>query len=79
LSLEKTAEVMRATAGLHRDDARRQAFGETNDTRRSHPPPLDDCALAVQPHEAAAILAKIYSQNCYLHLVSPALSNRRQQ
>ena len=70
---------MRATAGLHRDDARRQTFGETNDARRSHPPPFDDRALAVKSHEAAAILAKIYSENCYLHLTSPALSNRQQQ
>jgi hypothetical protein len=59
LSLEKAAEVMRATARLHRDDARRQTFGETNDARRSHPPPFDDCSLAVQPRQAAAILTKI--------------------
>jgi len=79
LRLEKTAEVMRATTGLHRDDARRQTLGETNDTRRSHPPPLDDCSLAVQPHEAAAILTEIDPENYHLHLTSPALSNRQQQ
>ena len=67
----KTAEMVGATAGLHRDDARGQPFGKTNDARRSHPPPLDDLALAVQPHQAAAILAKINSENGNLHLLLP--------
>src|ERR1700731_4218415 len=73
LRLEKTAKMMGAAAGLHCDDARRQAFSEPNDTRWPHAPPFDDLALTIQPHEAAAVLAKINSENCNLHLISPAL------
>src|ERR1700730_10002057 len=65
--------MMGAAAGLHRDDARRQSFGEANDARRPHAPPFDDRAPTIQPYEAAAILAKINSENCNLHLVSPVL------
>ena len=45
----KTAEMVGATARLHRDDARGQPFGKTNDARRSHPPPLDDALLSSSP------------------------------
>src|ERR1700730_809998 len=65
--------MMGAAAGLHRDDARRQSFGEANDARRPHAPPFDDRAPTIQPYEAAAILAKINSENSNLHLVSPVL------
>src|SRR6202011_1841261 len=40
---------------------------------RPHAPPFDDPAPTIQPYEAAAILAKINSENCNLHLVSPVL------
>ena len=68
LRQEKTTEMMGAAAGLHRDDARRQTFGEANDARRPHAPPFDYRAPTLQPYEAAAILAKINSENCKLPL-----------
>jgi len=79
LRLEKTAKMMGATAGLHCDDARRQAFSEPNNVRRPHAPPFDDFALTIQPHKAAAVLAKINSENCNPDLLSPAPSNRQPQ
>jgi len=66
-------------ADLHCDDARRKTFSEPGDVRRPHAPPFDDFALTIQPHKAAAVLAKINSENCNPHLLSPAPSNRQPQ
>jgi hypothetical protein len=79
LNLEQTAKMMGAAAGFHGDDAGRKTFSEPNDAGRPHAPPLDDFALTIQPHEAAAVLAKINSENCNLHPTSPAPSNRQPQ
>ena len=60
-----------AAADLHRDNAGWKAFSETNDARWPRAPSLDGLALTIQPQEAAAVLAKINSEDCNLHPPSP--------
>ena len=71
MSDENPAKMMSATAGLHRDNARCQAFGESGDARWPHASPLDNASLAVEANEAAGVFAEINSENCNLHLMSP--------
>jgi hypothetical protein len=59
--------MMRTTASLHRDDARRDALGERWNALRSHAPTLHHRARAIQPDEAAAVFSQIDPENRELH------------
>jgi hypothetical protein len=67
LLLKQAAKMMRATASLHGDDARWQSCRELGHAATLQPPPQDDVACAVQADDAAAVLAKIYTEHCDLH------------
>jgi hypothetical protein len=59
--------MMRAAASLHGHHAGLYRLGEGRNALRPHAPSLDDRPSLIQPHEAAAVLAQINSENRDLH------------
>jgi hypothetical protein len=58
-AMERAAEMVRATASLHRHDARGQARSQLDHTIAVHPPAQDDPPCRIQSRDAAAIFAQV--------------------
>ena len=58
LGFQEPAEVMRATARLHRHDTGRHRFGEGGDVLRPDTPPLDHSAGLIKCHKLQLFLPK---------------------
>jgi hypothetical protein len=74
LRVQEAAEMVRAAAGLHSDDASWQFCRQLDHAISLQASPQHNVPGAIQAHQTARLLTKIDTEHCDLHDLAPSLS-----